>query len=233
MNPLAGGKTPAVKPWGQGRHLAVRGDLSGALDQGWSWLVLLDAAPLVGLGLVALAGLGAGIGALPPLPLLSAAIAALALGLGCWQRALAGEAGPGPRAHPLHHPLGHPLAQETPAFAPAHAPPWMPPPAEERRALPRFALRRPAVLDIRGRSQAEAELRDISEDGARLADAPLLPPGTRGRLMIQGLDQPIPFEVVGAAPDAQLRIRFALAGPAQMAFLGAFDALVAGAVLAE
>jgi hypothetical protein len=63
-------------------------------------------------------------------------------------------------------------------------------PDVDRRQFPRFAVDRPGRLTVAGRPSGVARVIDLSEGGASLRDAPVLPPGTTGMLEIDGVMLP-------------------------------------------
>jgi methyl-accepting chemotaxis protein len=79
----------------------------------------------------------------------------------------------------------------------------------DRRLLRRWDVDLPCEIEAGGEVSRSARLADISEGGARLYDAPVLPVGARGTVRIAGLSVRLAFVVLEAA-EATLRITFEL-----------------------
>ena len=72
----------------------------------------------------------------------------------------------------------------------------------DRRMTRRHEINLRCRLTIAGQRVLGGRMVDLSEEGARIADAPLLPVGTRGTLDVDGVGAPLPFTVRNQSGDA-------------------------------
>ncbi len=77
----------------------------------------------------------------------------------------------------------------------------------DRRELPRFTVSQACTLKVGDRT-IQATIENMSEGGALIAGAGILPAAAEGRLSVRSLGLDVQFTVVEAGP-AGLRIRFA------------------------
>ena len=98
----------------------------------------------------------------------------------------------------------------------------------DRRLWPRYAVDRPCRFDTAEGSVTTLRLLDLSQRGARIATAPPLAAGTRGKLSIEGYPHPLAVVSV-TSRNGELHLRFNLSDAEQSAFDVAFPKLIAGA----
>ena len=79
----------------------------------------------------------------------------------------------------------------------------------DRRAFRRYELDLPVVVALANNVSHPARVVELSEDGARIQDAPAPPVGSRGRLTIDRVGTSIDFVVVGHERN-DIRVSFAL-----------------------
>jgi hypothetical protein len=78
----------------------------------------------------------------------------------------------------------------------------------DRRQTPRRAVDLAARLGVAGQGEHVVRISDLSEGGAQVRNAPVLPVGTRGTLHIDGLNVALPW-VARATVGADLHLAFA------------------------
>jgi methyl-accepting chemotaxis protein len=90
-------------------------------------------------------------------------------------------------------------------------------PEVNRRHVTRFSVDRPGQLTIAGIGRRDVRVIDLSEGGARLADAPPVQPNAIGTLELSGVGFALPFRVLGQDPDCT-HVAFTLDDAAAAAF---------------
>jgi hypothetical protein len=78
-----------------------------------------------------------------------------------------------------------------------------------RRRATRYEVDLPCRVSVPGGPDRPARVRDISQGGASIDNAPLLSPGERGTIRLEGVGFALPFAVVSSAGD-RLRVTFEL-----------------------
>ena len=80
----------------------------------------------------------------------------------------------------------------------------------DRRQESRHKVDLPCQLSVAGRATAAARVIDVSSGGAHVAGVPLLPPGTRGTLTVDGYGRPLPCVVRACDDQRSLHVEFEL-----------------------
>jgi len=89
----------------------------------------------------------------------------------------------------------------------------------DRRSAQRFPVNTICRIEAPGQGPLTARVADVSEGGARLIEAPILPTGSSGTLRFDRLATPISFRVV-ESNEQQLRVVFDPTAPEMAALRG-------------